>query len=155
MKKADLKQIIKPLVKECIHEVLLEEGLLSNVVAEVAKGLQQNVIVESQPRARRAPAPQQRKSSKPPPQQRKNSESTQKINQYRQSLMDSIGNDAYNGVNLFEGTTPLSGAPPKPGAAPAPQGPLAGVAPSDAGVDISNLLGAAGRNWKTLAGSGK
>ena len=37
MKKADLKQLIKPLVKECIHEVLLEEGLLSNVVAEVAK----------------------------------------------------------------------------------------------------------------------
>ena len=27
MKKSDLKQLIKPLVKECIHEVLLEEGL--------------------------------------------------------------------------------------------------------------------------------
>ena len=25
MKKSDLKQLIKPLVKECIHEVLLEE----------------------------------------------------------------------------------------------------------------------------------
>ena len=37
MKKSDLKELIKPLVKECIHEVLLEEGLLSNVVAEVAK----------------------------------------------------------------------------------------------------------------------
>ena len=46
MKKADLKQLIKPLVKECIHEVLLEEGLLSNVVAEVAKGMQGSVIVE-------------------------------------------------------------------------------------------------------------
>ena len=39
MKKAELKKVIKPLVKECIHEVLLEEGLLSNVVSEVAKGL--------------------------------------------------------------------------------------------------------------------
>ena len=38
MKKSELKTLIKPLVKECIHEVLLEEGLLSNVVAEVAKG---------------------------------------------------------------------------------------------------------------------
>ena len=43
MKKNDLKKLIKPLVKECIHEVLLEEGLLSNVVAEVAKGMQGNL----------------------------------------------------------------------------------------------------------------
>ena len=52
MKKSDLKHLIKPLVKECIHEVLLEEGLLSNVVAEVAKGLQGNLVVEArQPQA--------------------------------------------------------------------------------------------------------
>ena len=47
MKKSDLKKIIKPVVRECIHEVLLEEGLLSNVVAEVASGLQGSVIVET------------------------------------------------------------------------------------------------------------
>ena len=35
------------MVKECIHEVLLEEGLLSNVVAEVAQGLQGNLVVDS------------------------------------------------------------------------------------------------------------
>ena len=94
MKKSDLKRVIKPLVKECIHEVLLEEGLLSNVVSEVAKGLRQNVIVESKARPRQERAPSQQK----------NIESTQKINEYRQSLMDSIGNEAYNGVDLFEGT---------------------------------------------------
>ena len=48
MKKNDLKKLIKPLVKECIHEVLLEEGLLSSVVSEVAKGLQGNLVVEGQ-----------------------------------------------------------------------------------------------------------
>ena len=47
MKKADLKKAIKPLVKECIHEVLLEEGLLSNIVSEVAIGMQGNVIKEA------------------------------------------------------------------------------------------------------------
>ena len=45
MKKSDLKKAIKPLVKECIQEVLIEEGLLSNIVAEVATGLQGNVNV--------------------------------------------------------------------------------------------------------------
>jgi len=143
MKKADLKQIIKPLVKECIHEVLLEEGLLSNVVAEVAKGLQQNVIVESQAPRRRAPAPQQRKSSKPPPPQRKNSESTQKINQYRQSLMDSIGNDAYNGVNLFEGTDPMGNSEPAQGQ------PDLGD-PKNAGVDITAMMDKSSAIWQAL-----
>ena len=47
MKKNDLKKIIKPLVKECIHEVLLEEGLLSGIVAEVAQGMQGTVLTES------------------------------------------------------------------------------------------------------------
>ena len=51
MKKTDLKQLIKPLVKECIHEVLIEEGLLSNVVSEVAKGMQDNMVMESQPKS--------------------------------------------------------------------------------------------------------
>ena len=57
MNKSDLKKLIKPLVKECIHEVLLEEGLLSNVVSEVAKGLQGNLMVESAP-VRSIPAAQ-------------------------------------------------------------------------------------------------
>ena len=48
MKKNDLKKLIKPLVKECIHEVLIEEGLLSSVVSEVTKGLQGNLVVEKQ-----------------------------------------------------------------------------------------------------------
>tara|TARA_Y100000034_G_scaffold52379_1_gene64335 strand:- start:251 stop:655 length:405 start_codon:yes stop_codon:yes gene_type:complete len=133
MKKSDLKQIIKPLVKECIHEVLLEEGLLSNVVAEVAKGLQQNVIVESQSRPSRAPAPQQQKSR----------ESTQKINQYRQSLMDSIGGEAYNGVNLFEGTDPMTNSQPAQGH------PDLGD-PRDAGVDITAMMDKSNAIWQAL-----
>ena len=42
MKKSDLKKILKPIVKECIQEAFLEEGLLSNVIAEVVKGLGAN-----------------------------------------------------------------------------------------------------------------
>ena len=46
MNKNELKKIMKPLIKECIHEVLIEDGLLSNVVSEVAKGMQGNLVVE-------------------------------------------------------------------------------------------------------------
>ena len=133
MKKAELKQLIKPLVKECIHEVLLEEGLLSNVVSEVAKGLQQNVIVES------APAPRKKRTPKP----QRPAESTQKINKYRQSLMESIGKDAYNGVDLFEGTDPMSTQQPAQGH------PDLGN-PQDAGVDIDSLMSKSTAIWQAL-----
>ena len=61
MKKNDLKKIIKPLVKECIHEVLLEEGLLSGIVSEVAQGMQGAVLTESvrNQRTMKEPAPSQ------------------------------------------------------------------------------------------------
>ena len=47
MKKSELKRILKPLVKECIKDVLLEEGLLSNIVSEVTRGLTSNMVVEN------------------------------------------------------------------------------------------------------------
>ena len=128
MKKSDLKQIIKPLVKECIHEVLLEEGLLSNVVAEVAKGLQSTTIVESrQPR----PEVQQMKQS------------NRQMKEYKENLLKSIGQDAYNGVDLFEGTQPLNQAKPAQGQADL-------GSPQDAGVDISSLVGNSSAIWRAL-----
>lgn len=136
MNKKDLKTLIKPLVKECIHEVLLEEGLLSNVVAEVAKGMQSAVIVETpQPETRRAP-PQEDMSRKI---------HEQKM-QHRKKLMDAIGGDAYNGVNLFEGTDPISPYEAKE----ATPGSVDLGNPRDAGVDISSLMGGASKMWKAL-----
>ena len=132
MKKSDLKELIKPLVKECIHEVLLEEGLLSNVVSEVAKGLQTVPVIKEQVEARPAePAPMPRDYSA-----------------NRQKLMDAIGNDAYNGVNLFEGTEPTrdAGGPPTPAKA----GSVDLGDPRDSGVDISSLMGGASRMWEAM-----
>ena len=48
MKRTDLKRLMKPLIRECIHEVLVDEGILAKVVTEVAKGMG-NVIVENRP----------------------------------------------------------------------------------------------------------
>ena len=47
MKNNEFKKILKPLIKQTIKEVILEEGILSNIVAEVAKGLQGALIVEA------------------------------------------------------------------------------------------------------------
>jgi len=137
MKKEDLKKIIKPLVKECINEILIEEGLLSSVVTEVARGMQAGpaLIVESaEPPAAAATINEQAAVAR------------KKIKAQRKKLMDSIGADAYNGVNLFENTIPLT--------ARESTSPRAGTVDlgnaSDAGVDISGLMGGASKVWKAI-----
>ena len=136
MKKNELKKMLKPLIKECIKEVIFEEGALSTIISEVMKGTSgSQQIVEA-----KAQQPKQDFAR----QERKMEEAKQR----RKKLLDSIGTDAYNGVNLFEGTTP----------APAPtsgqgQGPLDGVAPSDPGVDISSIFSGHSANiWQKLSG---
>ena len=142
MKKSDLKKVLKPIVKECIQEALIEEGLLSGVIAEVVKGLsagQQPIVEQKQSteeRNRLANEEIQRRKTK--------------INETRKQMLDAIGQSAYNGVNIFEGTDALSsgGTPDAPAAA---QGPLSGIAPGDAGVDISGLLGNGNKRiWNSL-----
>ena len=146
MNKADLKKLLKPLIKECIKEVIFEDGVLSGVVAEVAHGLNKAPLVESRNTTPASPPEQAVQSV---------AEQKQKLNEHRKKLLDAIGNEAYNGVNVFEGTTPMASGGTAPGAPPAPGGALAGVAPTDPGVDISNLVGIAGRNWKAHLDAGK
>ena len=134
MKKSDLKQLIKPLVKECIHEVLIEEGLLSNVVSEVAKGLQGNLVVETQ---RPAPARENLQMV------RKNRETNVKLQEHRRKMMDSVGRDAYNGVNVFENVEPIQHNEPQAGASDL-------GSPNDSGVDISALMGDASKIWQAM-----
>ena len=133
MKKEDLKKAIKPLVKECINEILIEEGLLSNVVSEVARGLQPVPITEAAP----TPAPSMSEQA---------AKTREQISAQRKRLIDSIGSDAYNGVNLFENTTPLTQrevAAPRPGTVDLGN-------ESDAGVDISSLVGNASKVWNAI-----
>tara|TARA_R100000664_G_C2747097_1_gene134667 strand:- start:895 stop:1311 length:417 start_codon:yes stop_codon:yes gene_type:complete len=137
MKKSDLKQLIKPLVKECIHEVLIEEGLLSNVVAEVAKGMQGNLVVESSQKR------EQTLYTEDLQMKRKSEETKAKMQEHRKRMMDSVGRDAYNGVDLFEGTTPMTTSQPAQGHSDLGN-------PADAGVDISALMGDASKIWQAM-----
>ena len=133
MKKSELKKIIKPLVKECINEVLLEEGLLSGVVTEVVRGLTTQTIVEA------APPPQPQEA--PPV-------NNAKAQEVRRRMMEAVSKDAYNGVDLFEGTEAFT-AYEASTSGPSKGGPDLGD-PRDAGVDISSIMGASSKIWQAM-----
>ena len=125
MNKQQLKKVLRPLIKECIREIIFEEkGVLSHIITEVVNGVgtQEKVIV----RASKMPKFDEHVKAKP----------SQRMNANRKKLLDAIGKDAYNGVNIFEGVTPTPG----PAAQGQAQGALSGVSPSDPGVDISNMF---------------
>ena len=135
MKKSELRQVLKPLIKECIKEVIFEEGILSNIVSEVAQGLGGQPIVET---TQQPPTPQRNY-------EKENRIANQKLQETRKRMLDAVGKDAYNGVDLFAGTTPSS--------APAETNqcvPLSGVDPRDSGVDISQLFGGVNKNWSGI-----
>ncbi len=137
MNKRDLKKVIKPLVKECIHEVLLEEGLLSNIVSEVATGMQGNLVVEAQ---KNTPKPLFNENTD---EQIINKRVSQ-LKEQKKRMLDAIGKDAFNGVDLFENTTPA------PAQTDASAGSVDLGNPSDAGVDITSMMGGASKIWKAM-----
>jgi|ETNvirnome_2_300_1030623.scaffolds.fasta_scaffold42926_1 hypothetical protein len=149
MNKVELKKLLKPLIKECIKEVIFEDGVLSNIVSEVNQGLRVQPLVET----RQVPSQTQERNFTEM-RQKSAREQKQKVNEHKKQLLEAIGKDAYNGVNLFEGTTPM--APAATAGAPATtHGPLSGVAPHDSGVDITSLMGGVSRHWKAHMDAGK
>ena len=131
MKKSELKKILKPLIKECIKEVIFEEGVLSTLVSEAVIGLSQtSQLLESKTTQRKAPIQ--------PMAFKRN------IDAKRKQMLDAVGRDSFNGVNLFEGTEALSNSE-NSGPSTAP---LSGVKSSDPGIDISSLPGSS--NWGKL-----
>ena len=132
MNKTELKKILKPLIKQCIKEVIFEDGTLSNIVSEVARGLGSTSVITE---------------VRSPKKQKMSLESESDANarlQRKKQMLDAIGRESYNGVDLFEGTTPAP-APTQQG-----HGALSGVDPRDPGVDITALPSSA---WKKLAGT--
>ncbi len=137
MKKSELKSIIK----ECVKEILFDEGVLSNLVAEVAMGITkaQTLIVET----KQAPAPQLRTQGDI---EEENETRRKKLLETKRKMLDAMGNSKM--ANVFEGTTPLksTGTP----SSPATPGPMAGRDANDAGIDISGLFSVAGQKWNAL-----
>jgi len=132
MKKSELKNIIK----ECVREVILEEGMLSGIITEVARGLQGVSVVQ-----------EQAVQVAPP----RNSAHSAQLAETKKQVLSAIGGDAYGDIkkkfkdpSMFEGTKPLQESKPSgPGHA------LAGVDPRDPGVDLSSIPGMG--NWAAVA----
>ena len=137
MKKSELKNIIK----ECIKEILFEEGVLSNLVAEVAFGITkaQGTLVEAAP-VKQDTAALAESREQEAEQRRK------KLLETKRKMLDAIGNSKMS--NVFEGTEPLRQGG-SPGDSPG-QGPMSGSDPNDAGIDIRGLFSVAGAKWKAL-----
>lgn len=139
MKKSEFKALIKPIVTECIRESLTEGGFISGIITEVAKGMAAAPALERSPAPAPTPDPELSRMTR----NAFSKDQSSKLQENRTKLMSAIGKESYNGVNLFEGTTP----------APAQQtnsqmaNPMSGQSPDDAGVDINNLFGAVGSTW--------
>ena len=140
MKKEELRQILKPLIKECIKEVIFEEGVLSNIITEVAHGLGTTQrIVEAAPAKNSAPDEDLLRAE----QQRKN-----KTEETRRKRAQVLGaSTTINGMNVFEGVDPIA-QEASPAKEDSQVGPLSGVAPGDPGVDISSIFSS---KWGKLA----
>ena len=136
MNKDQLKKTLRPIIKECIKEVIFEEGILSSIISEVVKGTSQPLVESRQPTYQQPQIDYEAKK--------------REDKERRKKILDSIGRDAYNGVDLFEGTQPLQ---ERRSTAASPHGskPLDGIAPNDPGVTLG-ALGVDTRLWSKLAG---
>jgi hypothetical protein len=142
MNRKDFKRILKPLIKECIKEVIFEEGVLSTVITEVVKGTQ--TTRNSQPTLQA----EQKQQVNHQERQELLEERRKTELERRRKLLDASG---LGGVDIFEGTEPLNEAG-SPTENNSPQGVFSDLAPGDAGVDISALISVGdGHNWKKLA----
>jgi len=123
MKTSEFKKILKPLIRQTVKEVILEEGLLSGIVAEVAKGLQGSLITENK---------NEIYSSSP--------EKEEEYERERQRRIKKL-NESNKFGDIFKGTKEIQEQS---------NGPLSGVSSQDRGVDITAIHTIANGKWKRL-----
>jgi len=120
MKLDEFRKLLQPMIKDMVKQTLLEEGLLSNIVSEVAQGL---VLAETT-----------RSPTRPAPRQPSQDES---IEAARRDLQSTKAENKH----IFESTQPT---PSGTG-----NGPMSGTPANDAGIDLSRILGGE-RDWSKL-----
>ncbi len=84
MKKSEFKQLIK----ESVREVLVTEGFLSTIVAEVVKGIGANLVTE---RVIEKQTPQENTQDKTKFQEMKTREKKKHLQETKKRMLDAIG----------------------------------------------------------------
>ena len=134
MKKSEFKEILKPLIKECIKEVIFEDGVLSGLITEVAQGLGNVQPIAATP-PRISPSQQVSKNENV-------LEAKKQLSEVQSQLQKASGLQG-----IFEGMTPMR---QKSNGRVSQHGALRDKDPNDAGVDISGLVKIAGSAWEQL-----
>jgi hypothetical protein len=129
-KKDQLKTLFKPLIKECIKELILEEGVLSSMISEVNKVKFPSVTTTTEAVMQQVSKPKV--------------DNKAKIDEAKRKIYAALGSDNYS--HIFENIEPLSAT--EAGTAAPSHSPLSGKDPRDPGVDISAIPGM--NVWKTL-----
>ena len=142
MKKTELKKVLKPLIKDCIKEILFEEGVLSNIVSEVVRGVQPMQTTNA---ATQVNVIDEQSKTLELERQRLLEQKAEAERQRKISILNATGFS-----DVFKDVKPIA-EQGVPGASKS-QGPLTGVDPSDPGVDISGIFALGGSKWKQLAG---
>lgn len=141
----ELKKLLKPLIREAVKEVILEEkGIISHIIKESLNASQPLVTPSSV-----SQVVQENKFALDTPKDIKN-----KLQETKKKLLESIGRDAYNGVDVFAGTQPLKEHAPVVTAQGSVPSPLAGLDPSDPGVPVDKLFENS-QNWAKIAAGNK
>ena len=141
MNKKELKKVLMPLIKECIKECIFEDGVLSGIITEVAKGLNnQKVVVEGL-----TVRPSRKNQMSKEDMESRAAEMEAQRQERIKRLNESVG---FGNIDLFNGVGEI---PPeqKSGA-----NPLSGYSPKDSGVDIAGIMKLASNNWRKLANNG-
>ncbi len=133
MDKNDLKKLLKPLIKECIREVLMEHGLNSMLAESKTPHVTQKTNIEQ-------PLFKQQVIEKKPV-----------VSENQKKLLEEIGKSGYMNSKFdpFSGTKPLTDTQAYDGVAPSA---ASSMNTQDPGIDISSLLNENANKWKALAG---
>lgn len=143
MNKDALKTILKPVLKECLEEILAEQGLLK-VLAEA-----QVAEVKLEPKKQEIKKQLQKLVGEAP------QIAKRAVNETQQRMQKELKEAGLLTKNFdpFAGTKPLTESQ---AAGTAPPGPLNSVDPEDKGIDISGIMNMAAGKWKAhLGGKGK
>jgi hypothetical protein len=130
MKAAEFKKILKPLVEQTVKEVLFKEGVLSNIVAEVARGLNKTILEQQHTSGNNALLKAEEDIK----------QKEDLLEQQRQERIKKLNESSKFG-DVFKGTRRLQDQS---------HGALTGISSNDKGVDISAIEKLASGKWKRL-----